>query len=189
MNQIIKRAREFFYENVKNFGSDPYSLLPHVPEVEKWAKFLINKHSEVDGAIVLLGVWLHDVGHYPLPSNQDHAIRGENVARKFLVGENYDGDNLERVLHCVRAHRCKDVVPETMEAKVVAFSDSASHMTTGIYLEMSKCDKEARREFQAFAKLERDFRDLSFFPERREQMRPLYESWKNLLGSYEKLEL
>jgi len=91
-------------------------------------------------------------------------------------------------LHCIRAHRCKDIAPETIEAKIIAFADSASHLTQGIYLDIVKEEKEGGT-YDAFEKLERDWRDLSFFPEIKDEMGELYESWKKLIKAYKKINI
>jgi len=187
MAAIIEKAKEKFFQAISDFGSDPYGLSSHVPEVERWAKKLLKRHS-ADEEIVLLSVWLHDVGHYPVPTDIDHAVRGEQRAKEFLEKENYPADKMSKVLHCVRAHRCSDVMPESFEAKLIAFADSASHMTDSIYLDMSKVDKEKKQGFRAYAKLERDMRDLAAFPEIQEELKCLYEAWKSLLKVYEGIE-
>ena len=80
---IIEKAKQLFYEKIDEFGSDPYRLLWHLPEVENWAKLLSKKFSSNE-EIVLLWVWLHDIWHYPIPTEIDHAIRGEKIATEFL---------------------------------------------------------------------------------------------------------
>lgn len=172
---------------VSDFGSDPYHLLPHVPEAERWAKLMLRKYPEADEEVVILSVWLHDLGHYPIPTEIDHAVRSEERARQFLEKENCLKDKMEKVLHCVRAHRCRDVMPETLEAKIIAFSDSASHMTDTMYLDMVRVDEEGKFS-RTYAKMERDFRDLAIFPETQKELSDLYKSWEVLLKAYEKLD-
>ncbi|HLN18547.1 MAG TPA: HD domain-containing protein [Patescibacteria group bacterium] len=188
MTLIIEKAKEEFLKMVDDFGSDPYHLLPHVPEAQKWSRHMLEKYPEADKEVVLLAVWLHDFGHYPLPTEIDHAVRGKERAKGFLEKENYPKDKMEKVLHCVRSHRCKDVMPETLEAKIMAFCDSASHMTDTMYLEMVRTDEDAKFP-KTYAKIERDFRDLAIFPEDQKKLVGLYDAWKVLLGEYEKINL
>jgi len=76
-----------------------------------------------------------------------------------------------------------DVIGE----KIIAFSDSASHMTSCMYINiMSDSKKDG---YDAKSKLERDFRDLSYFPEIKELIRPLYEAWEKLIIEYEKIKI
>ncbi len=178
---IIEKTKQFFYKEIDKFGSDPYRLLWHLPEVENRAKICL-KTIQADEEIVLLGVWLHDIWHYPIPTEIDHAIRGEKIATEFLSEHKYDKEKIKRIAHCVRSHRCKDIQPETIEAKIIAFSDSASHMTQAdLYLWMAK--KIGTKE--TLEKLERDYRDLWRFPEFKEKLHPLYLAWKKLLETYE----
>jgi len=188
MTPIIEKAKEEFFKMVNGFGSDPYHLLPHVPEAEKWAKLMLKKYPEADAEVVLLAIWLHDLGHYPIPTEIDHAVRSEQRAKEFLEKESYLKDKIEKVLHCVRAHRCRDVQPQTLEAKIIAFVDSASHMTDTMYLDMVRTDEEGRFQ-RTYGKLERDWRDLSAFPEVQGELTELYNAWKVLLTAYEKINL
>jgi predicted HD phosphohydrolase len=187
--KIIDKAKEKFYQMVEEFGSDPYHLLPHVPEVERWVEHILRKYSKADQEVVLLGVWLHDIGHYPIPTKIDHAVRGEKRAKEFLEKEKYPRDKMEKVLHCVRAHRCRDVMPDSFEAKIIACADSASHMTEPMYFNMAKDDKRNSGEFRAYAKIERDYRDLGAFPEIKNELKELYKSWKKLIKVYEKIDI
>lgn len=189
MSEIIEKAKKEFYQIVERFGSDPYRLLPHVPEVEKWAKYMLEKYPDANDEIVLLGVWLHDIGHYPVPTEIDHAIRSEERAKDFLEKENYPKDKIDKILHCVRSHRCRDIMPNSLEAKIIACIDSASHMTEPMYFEIARDDKKNKREFRVYAKMDRDYRDLGNFPEIQSELKGLYESWKKLIKIYEEIDL
>lgn len=186
---IIEKAKKNFYQKVKDHKSDPYHLLNHLKEMEKWAKFMINKNNDVDEEVILLSVFLHDIGHYPIDLETDHAVKGEKIAKKWLELELYDSEKTKNVLHCVRSHRCKDIMPETKEAKIIAFIDSISHMTDFVYLDIAKCDKETGSPCRSFAKMERDLRDLGLFPEIQKNMLGIYNAWKNLITEYNKLEI
>lgn len=185
---IIEKAKAKFLQMVNDFGIDPYHLLPHVPEAEKWAEFMFKKHPQANKEVVLLAVWLHDIGHYPIPTDIDHAIRSEERAKEFLEHEKYDKEKMDEVLHCVRSHRCRDVMPKSLEAKIMVFVDSASHMTDTMYLDMVRTDEEGRFP-RTYAKMERDMRDLSSFPEVQEKLAGLYGAWQNLIKEYEKIDL
>lgn len=186
---LIDKAKAKFFQMVAEFGLDPYHLLLHMPEVEKWAKYMLKKYPQADGEVVLLAVWLHDLGHYPLPTEVDHAVRSEQRAKEFLEKENYPKDKIDKVLHCIRSHRCRDVIPNSFEAKIVACADSASHMTESMYFDMAKEDKQNNCEFRVYAKMERDYRDLASFPEIQNELRELYAAWEKLIKIYEKINL
>jgi HD superfamily phosphohydrolase len=189
MIQKIRKAKKLFKKTIDDFDSDPYRLLDHVLEVEKWAKYMLKKYPEADKSVVMLSVWLHDIGHYPLTTKVDHAVRGEQRAKKFLEQESVSEELKQKVLHCVRAHRCKDVLPKTLEAKIIAFVDSASHLTDDLYFDIARKDKVAKRPFGVYSKIDRDLRDLSLFPEIKKDLFELKESWVKLLKAYEKIDI
>jgi hypothetical protein len=189
MTQIIDKAKNLFLRNVEDFGSDPYGLVPHVPEVEKWVGVMLRRYPQADMEIIMLAVWLHDLGHYPV-KDADHAVTSERLSRVFLERENYPKERMERVLHCVRSHRCRDVMPGTIEAKILSFSDSASHLTDSMYLKMAKDDIDGNVvPLRVYAKMERDLRDISIFPEMKRELAELSSSWKALIKAFEKARM
>jgi len=186
-SEIVSKAKvhlleqeSIAYKNLKA-GSGKYSYLPrHLAQVERWAKRLLGEHPEALDEVVLASVWLHDVGLLIGPEEVDHAVNSEVEAKRFLPTVGASEELVGRVAHCVRAHRCRDVQPETIEAKILAVSDSASHMTDTVYIEIAnRGEREA-----ALTKLERDLRDVSLFPELRDEVTSLYQRWKNLLTVY-----
>lgn len=185
---IVDKAKAKFLQMVDEFGSDPYNLVPHLPEVERWAKNLLKKYPQADEEVVLIAVWFHDLGHYPIPTDIDHAIRGEKRAKEFLEKENYPKDKMDKVLHCIRSHSYLDVMPESIEAKIVVFADAASHMTDSRYFDMAKYDKESDSKFRVYAKIAHNYEALSVFPEDQKELKELCEKWKELLEIYEKID-
>jgi HD superfamily phosphodiesterase len=180
---LIDQARKYFFESFRK--SDPkerlYEELPrHVPIVEKWAKRLLTRYPKANSNVLLISVWLHDIGQAFGKKEEDHAVKSERVALSFLPSIGADDSLTTAVAHCVRAHRCKDVLPETLEAKLLAAADSASHFTDIVYIDM--VNKMAISEVQA--KIERDWRDVSVFPDLQLEIQPLYESWSKLLNAY-----
>lgn len=184
----ILMSKDRFLKNIEAYGSDPYGLKSHVPEAEKWAIKIQKTHPDADLEIVRVAIWLHDIGHYP-KDDTDHALKSERIARDFLSSIAYPPDRMERVLHCVRSHRCADVIPYTIEAKIVACADSASHFTDSIYFDMTHKDKEMGRDFKVFGKLERDLRDISMFPEVLAELKAMHDAWKDLFEAYRKIDI
>lgn len=174
---IIEKAKKHFYETIK-IGEDPWDLLTHIPEAEKWAQKILERYPEADREIIMLAVWLHDTAYFTGDTSIDHAIRGEEMAHQFLKKEGYDEGRLEKVCHCIRAHRNGDVKPDTLEARLVCLIDSISHFTYAPYIAMAR-DGRAQ---QALDKLERDYRDLRAFPEIAKELEPIYKAWKILIN-------
>jgi 23S rRNA maturation-related 3'-5' exoribonuclease YhaM len=182
-NKFIKLAREHFLSVFEK--ADPnvilYSYLPkHVAECEKWAKRVLESHPEANQEIVLLAVWLHDIGQAFSPKEEDHAVKSEREARRFLSEIKYPSDLLNRVVHCIRSHRNKDVPPESIEARIMAAADSASHMTDICYIDMAQ---NAGKEV-VLSKIERDYRDVGFFTDLKKEITPLYKAWKQLIDVF-----
>ncbi len=184
---IVNWTKNYFIAAVDRIRNEypQVSFYPtHVEEVEKWATIILKDHPEADIETVMLGVWLHDIGNLIGNKKVDHAVRSERIARLILYKTGTPIKKINAVAHCVRAHRNKDVEPQTIEAKILAASDSASHMTGEAYLVYA-----GRNNIEgSFGKLERDFRDIGLVPGLQEKLTPLYEAWKNLLSVYPKLD-
>jgi hypothetical protein len=184
INDITNNAKKYFLSRINDTQPDTYKLIDHITELEKWVEIITKRYPQTNKEILLLSVYLHDTGHYPINREVDHAITSEKLTKIFLENEKYDSDKTLNVLHCVRAHRCKDVMPNTLEAKAMAFIDSASHMTDKMYIDMIKNGDGEK----ASSKLERDYRDLAIFPEIQSEMTDIYSAWKILIENLIKLQ-
>jgi HD superfamily phosphodiesterase len=181
-NELIEKAKKTFLQRIDDHKEDPWNLRVHIKEAEKWAARVLVKYPAADKDVIILSVWLHDIGHYPIP-REDHAVVSEKVAREFFLKERVDKELAGKVLHCVRSHRNKDVKPDTLESKLFAMIDSVSHLTYIPYIEMA----QDGRMKDAKEKLERDYRDIQPFPEIKSEVTPLYDAIKNLLIELEKV--
>ena len=187
---MVGLSKRHFYIWLNKHKNGPYNYSFHVPEVARWAEIILKNHPEIDKEIVLISVWLHDIGSYPV-TKTDHAVLGEKLAKDFLMKNNYDKEKLPKVLHCIRAHRCRDVKPLTIEAKLVTCCDSASHLMDYVYISIlidARLSKSYQLSKYAFDKLERDYNDLSTFPEIKQKLTPIYLKWKTLLLEYKKID-
>jgi 23S rRNA maturation-related 3'-5' exoribonuclease YhaM len=186
MSDLVDKTKQHFLNTFAK--SDPavrlYDKLPkHVATVAKWAEHILKQHPEADRDVVLASVWLHDIGQLIGPREEDHAVRSEREVMKFVQTTGISKDLVNAIAHCVRAHRCKDVQPQTIEAKIIAAADSASHFTDATYVDMiEKLSLEG-----SLAKMERDYRDVGLLSEVKKQIAPLYEAWKSVLNNYPKL--
>jgi predicted metal-dependent HD superfamily phosphohydrolase len=179
-NKTINLTRSHFL-NIFGKAKSGYVYLPrHVAEVEKWAERLLKLYPTADREIVLLSVWLHDIGQCVGNKKDDHAVKSEREALRFLSKIKLAPRKIEGVSRCVRTHRCRDVQPETIEAKIIAVADSAAHMTDINYI----VHTSSRPRKWILEKLERDYRDIGLFPKLKKEMKPLYEAWKKLLSVF-----
>ncbi len=187
MMNIVDVARLEFRSSIIDFPSDPYQLIQHVEECEKWARYLLCCEPEANSEIVLLAVWLHDIGHYPIPTDEDHAVRSAAHSEIILHKFNYDKVLTDQVIHCVRSHRCKDEMPETLEAKILTGADSASHMTDTVYFSIARADKASGSPLRALDKIQRDIDDVANFPKLASKLSKLSKAWYSVLEAYELL--
>ena len=109
-SDCVERAKKLFLKIISDHNSDPFGLVRHLDEVERWVAFLIKNNPKADEEICHIGVWLHDAGYYPL-KNEDHAITSERITKAFLEKEGWGKNRIENAMHVVRAHRCRDVKP------------------------------------------------------------------------------
>jgi HD superfamily phosphodiesterase len=179
---MIKKIKEHYLYTLQHNNRSDWltydSFINHVPTVEWWAVKILETRGEGDKEITLSAVWLHDIGHL-ICEHEDHAVDSEIEARRFLEEIGVDDEKLKAICHAVRSHRCKDVFPETIEAKILAVADSASHLISKAYFEVgAKFGKEA-----ALGKLDRDFRDIGIFPELRQELDQFYLSWKEIISA------
>jgi HD superfamily phosphodiesterase len=180
--EIVTQVRNHLLTSVEA-GDKRFLYLPrHLEQVELWAKKLLKLHPEADSRVVLSAVWLHDIGLLTGDIEIDHAVNSAEEATRFLPKIGLAPQMIEQILHCVRAHRCRDVMPETLEAKIVAAADSASHMTDYVYIELINQGKGDLVP----DKLERDFKDVGMFPELKNEITPLYQAWKVLINQWPK---
>ncbi len=81
----------------------------------------------VDLEVLRIAAWLHDIGSI-LDGREDHHITGAKIAEDKLREFNYPGEKIQKVKHCILAHRgSKDIKRETIEAEILADADSMSH--------------------------------------------------------------
>ena len=177
---IIDKTRIHFLDFFREKKDPPYAYLPkHVFEVEKWVKRIIQKYPEADREIILLSVWLHDIGQV-VGEDIDHAVNSENEARLFLPKIKIFPEKIGEIVRCVRSHKCKDVQPNTLESKILAVSNAVSHMTDFYYITMiSRLSKE-----MALSKFKKDCEIIKFLPDVERETRLFCRAWKELLSAY-----
>lgn len=181
MNVLVAKAKSHFLKSFSKKKNPPYAYLPgHIEEAEKWAKRILKDHPEADKEVVLVAVWLHDIGQVVDGKNKDHAVESEKETRQFLTKLGLEKEKVEKIAFCVRTHRNKDVAPKTLEAKILAAADSVSHMTDICYIDMIHSDLKG----EVLPKIERDYRDAGFFPKLKKEITPLYLAWKKLIETF-----
>lgn len=181
---MIEKIRQYVKEQCKKetnfFGMSAYNH--HFVSVVKYAKQLAQK-TGADKEIVEIAAWLHDIGSI-LGDYENHHLSGAIYAEKLLTELNYPLDKIDKVKHCIVAHRgSKDIPRETVEAKCVADADAMSHFDNlsalfNLALVLRKKSIDDSKEFIK-NKLERSWNKLT--PQAKEIIRPKYEAMKILL--------
>jgi uncharacterized protein len=119
-HKIKEEAREFFSDAR---GSHDWS---HVERVYNLC-VRIGKKEDADIEILKLAAILHDIGReYEDESGGKicHAEKGAVLARKLLEKHDIGSEKIDRVVHCIEAHRFRGGrQPRTKEAKVLFDAD------------------------------------------------------------------
>jgi len=184
-SSLVSEIRDFVIEEAKTTTKiDSWFLPQHLMEVERFANVLCDKFPEADRDIVGLGVWFHDIGRLR-GQDEGHDVYGAEEAKRVLDDKDFDSGKIEKVYAVCRSHRCKDVKPESLEAKILATADAMSHFTHSFYFRLFQFYKD-ELSFEEIKekvrqKLERDFNDKIAFDEGREEVRDRYEAMKLVL--------
>ncbi len=181
--EIVEKIRKFVEEEcnkeTSKYGKDPYYF--HFVPVVKLVKILAEKKG-ADKEIVELAAWLHDMGSI-IYGRENHHITGAEIAEKKLREFNYPEDKIEKIKHCIIAHRgSNDIQPETVEAETVMEADAMSHFENiaGIFMAAfieNKNQGEAKESVRQ--KLIRKWNQLS--DEGKELIKPKYDAAMLLL--------
>ena len=125
--EILEKVREFVKEECEKSTSNykgiyENHLLKMVPLSLELAKEL-----NVDLEVVEIASWFHDIGAI-IYGRENHHVTGAEIAEKKLREWNYSKEKIEKVKHCILAHRSSQgIIPETIEAKIVLESDNLSN--------------------------------------------------------------
>ncbi|MDF9747674.1 HD domain-containing protein [Natrinema salsiterrestre] len=122
LEAVRDRARSYFTD------ASPAHDWHHVQRVDALAETLVARHpEEAEERVVRLAVVLHDIGRTREDRGEidDHASWGARKGGRILRDLGAETDTIERVQHCIRAHRYStDIEPATLEAKLVSDADN-----------------------------------------------------------------
>jgi uncharacterized protein len=118
--RIRRYARQFFD------GTRGCHDWDHTERVLALARRIADA-EEADEEIVSAAALLHDIGRKE-ESIADgalcHAERGAELAEKYLRSCDYDPATVQRIVHCIAAHRFRNSLqPETLEARILFDAD------------------------------------------------------------------
>ena len=136
MEDIITRETEEFIKTLfeqKSREGLTYHDIIHTEYVVSQAMH-IGQNSGLTGAevnIVIVAAWFHDSG-FVIRSN-GHEDESQKIARKFLTSEGVAEDDIEKVLHCIKATKIPQNPGDDMLAKVVCDADMA-YLSEAFYI-------------------------------------------------------
>jgi len=182
--EIVKKVEKIVKEECKKsvniFGYGFWT--GHIMSVVKYAK-LLTKRFKANKEIVELAALLHDIGVVK-GDKPNHHISGVKETEKILKKLNYPPEKIEKIKHCIFAHRSSKSIPrETIEAKIIATADAMSHfdeipsLFESAFIRFKMSPKEGKKWLSA--KLERDWKKL--IPEARKLVKDKYEAIRLIL--------
>ncbi len=182
VNQTKEYVRFLFDKRDVEVVGEPFYFEHHLLVVNDFALRLVEKYKG-DREVVSLGALLHDLGilYSDLPS--EHDAKGLEAVGAYLSNLNLSSEKIGAVLGCVRAHGCKEVMPGTVEEKIVATSDGLSHLLTPWYLIKSRYSDKSIEDFfkWGLSKVVRDY-DKIQFEEERLKAKPYFEMWRGIFS-------
>lgn len=184
MDTKIDEIHNLIKDECLNLGLiDTWFYSVHLLAVEKFAKQLLEKLPEADEEIVLLGVWLHDLQRIR-GLNGDHAKTGAEEAEKVMKQFNYPDEKIEKVKNIILSHSCDtELMPTTIEGKILASADAMSHYTNDFYLIIAATKERDLAGYKKWAleKIEKDYNKKISFDFAKESIKDRYEALKKVL--------
>lgn len=160
----------------KKYSSRDYNY--HILPVVKNA-MLLARRLGADLEITETAAYLHDIGRAisrkKFERDNIHHITGAAEAAKILKKFGYEKDFIEKVRHCILAHRGRTgPKPKTIEAKIIACADAMAHFDGFLdlfefFVESSDSFEDAVRGIES--KMQRNWDIKLALPEAKEIVR------------------
>ncbi len=191
LNNLKQEVEKLYKSNLEsadywNFWGYPNHLLVVVKNAERIAK---EKNADVEQ--VVAGALLHDIADaVMLRSEENHEKRSIGIARELLEKTKFSQKETDFIIYeIILPHSCKEILPTTLEGKVLATADSIAHFQSDFYTffcwqHWGKNDDGNYYAFKKWvlSKIEKDFNRKIFFDDIREEVRPQYEATKLLFS-------
>ena len=88
------------------------------------ALMIAASEEPVKYSVLIPSILLHDIGFSdPAFKTEGHDVVGARIASKILRSFGFDEPTCHAVCHCVRSHKGKAELPETIEAKILYDAD------------------------------------------------------------------
>ena len=103
----------FYHHNIDHMSRDLYRSL-----------VIAADEQSVDYSVLIPSVLLHDVGFsHPDCKSMGHDVAGARLAEELLMELGYEKEIIRAICHCIRAHKGKAELPQTLEAKILYDAD------------------------------------------------------------------
>jgi hypothetical protein len=83
----------------------------------------LAKEEKANVGVCVVAALFHDVSYFVSEDNSKHGIKSAEIARDFLLKNNYSKDFVEKVAYAVESH-VSEPNPRTLEAKTLQDADS-----------------------------------------------------------------
>ena len=122
MDEKYQRLKEIVESKLK--GASLAHDMGHVMRVYELCLYLAESEPTADLNVLKTATLLHDIARMRESREVDHALLGAEMAEKILKDLAYPEEEIQRVKHCIIAHRFKgEKKPETMEAQILSDAD------------------------------------------------------------------
>lgn len=153
-------------------------------------KIAITQGANVELAVA--GALLHDVADAVMArKSPGHEAESLKLAEKLLRDSGFDDKDTTFVVdEIIKPHSCKELMPTTLEGKVMATADGAAHFLTDFYPTFCWRHYGPQDDYNVFrnwvrGKIEKDFTKKLFFDDIKQEVLPHYEAVKLVFTDHE----
>lgn len=146
-------------------------------------KIAVAQHANVELAVA--GALLHDIADAVMArKDPGHEARSLILADELLRKCGFDKNDIKFVVNeIIKPHSCREFIPTTIEGKVMATADGASHFLTDLYPVFCWRHYGPQDDYGVFKdwvrqKMEKDFTKKLFFDDIKQEVTPRYEALK-----------
>lgn len=187
----IRQAAHTLYA-ARNADKDPWTTWGydnHVLVVARLAEqYAVKFGANVEHCVV--GALLHDIADaVMLRKNPAHSEESLRMAHALLADAGYAKTEATHIVdEVIKPHSCNDLLPTTLEGKVVATADGAAHFVTDFYLyfcwqHFGPKDDYAVYKQWVTEKIEKHYHRKLFFAEVQSELKPRYDAVRLMLGA------
>lgn len=122
----LQKIKEIVKEKMR--GISPSHDFSHVIRVYNLCLTIAKEEKNVDLEVLKISALLHDIARRKEDLDKtgkiDHAKLSAKMAEKILKDLGYSKEKIEKIKHCIEAHRFKrGLKPKTIEAKILFDAD------------------------------------------------------------------